>query len=417
MPNNAALHDNATLRNMLVESLESQDVRRAKRIWSVLALATSEIPALVEELLSLLFPPEPPTLSNWDDLALEVLNNSEGCRRVRNIVGVLSSATVLGYLAVCDYNVTASMTGIANALLQVEGRRGLGPVIEHEPLGIDNLRLLSTTSFCVAVGSLGSLPFKAVCGLLSSRLAHLLRDEGAYPPRDFRGCQIIGLLSAACVVWTVRSSILVTLRNSLPDPSKLPFLNVLGRGDHVPLPDGNPDYSSIYLGSTHPSDALDCFGFRTGWSLWLRNNVDALVADMARGEWVGYYTNSIGTDYSNVDAMLVNIFFTTTADAENTDVVHLETGLGADGVGTFSLAGTLSRSTGAVRLTKQYFGTETHSWDLNLALTPLGLAGCWGTGGSAMGYSWMYKREWARPEAFTHTGNRYGPPHWPSWGQ
>lgn len=50
---------------------------------------------------------------------------------------------------------------------------------------------------------------------------------------------------------------------------------------------------------------------------------------------------------------------------------------GSDGLGPFTLEGTLSRIDGRLSLTKHYIGTNTR-WCWSAVLAPFGLLGTWG---------------------------------------
>jgi hypothetical protein len=378
------------------------------------------MPALIDELEELLSCAQ--TIPwNRTDQAPDVLSDPRSRRRATNIVGALGSLTVLGNTTVCEFYATAALTGPAFLLL--EATAGASGRTESGELLLDDksASLQTTLPFCLAVGMLQARTLNNM-QVLSSRLEFLaVQDFDAwwtFLADDFECGQAVGLLAIACVAWALESNAGVARRLDLADPSRLPFLNVLENGGHIPLPYGGAPFQRAFLLAEHgtSSAALDNFGLEWSWTLWLRSNVDALIDDIGRGEWVGYYTVALGRGDGHVDDPLTNVFFSTkeTRDPDTgTSQVDISARHGVDGVGTFTLAGSVDRSTGTAILTKQYFGGETHGWDQFLIMTPLGLIGYWGIDWLRtvpMGYVWMYKREWARHGAFSHVGNRTGPP-------
>lgn len=280
-------------------------------------------------------------------------------------------------------------------------------------------------SFCLAMGALGNPVPDLNMPLLTSRVAghfqYTAVQRNHFTSRDlfqdFYGSQMIGLLSVVCTTWMLRKDARVLSRRDFPYPPAVPLLNVLRQGASIPLPDGQPSYQrfltkgiafeeavSMATNSSSSTPSLDNFGFAPSWGRWLRTNVDVLIEDLAQGEWVGYYTHRIAhADIDDVDPPLRNIHFTSNPDPADSDKVLLRAEDGVDSVGSFTLSGNLSRSTGMVHLVKQYFGEQTHSWRQKGTLTPLGIAGHWYSADipdDPLGFIWMYKKEWTRGDAF-----------------
>jgi hypothetical protein len=289
--------------------------------------------------------------------------------------------------------VTASLTGVAARLLDTEFWR------EWEPHPPSRISLAAQLSFCLATGVLGNRMLNNM-PLLSHRVASLSIPDTpeSYVSHElrqsFEGNQAAALLTLSCLPWILRSDVSVLRRDDLPHPPALPFLNVVGRGGRIPLPDGALRPSSLSEGVSTATRSVSQFGLAPSWSDWLRNNVDVLIDDLSRGEWVGYYTNLFGRE-TEVDPPLRNIHFVTEPSPDDPDEVRLTAEGGLDGVGRFRLQGTVFRPTGRVSLVKIYDGA--HSWSNEGTLTPLGIAGYWGSHPRRpSGWLWMYKKEWTK---------------------
>lgn len=232
---------------------------------------------------------------------------------------------------------------------------------------------------------------------------------------SFMGSQTIGLLIIIDLLQFIGSYPEVLARDDLPTAATLPLLNVRGSGGHIPLPDGDSSADSSLGGIRDIAEegegtgvllsvprSMDQFGLGQPWSSWLRNNVDVLIEDICHGEWVGYYTLSVGqplpdeiNGLGNVAPPLRNIHFETERDKKDTDKMIIGADQCIDGTGSFSLTGTLYRSAGLVHLVKRYPEHGTKEWHVKGTLTPLGIAGYWGKDlGTPFGWVWMYKKEW-----------------------
>jgi hypothetical protein len=224
----------------------------------------------------------------------------------------------------------------------------------------------------------------------------------------FLSSQATGFLAAACMPWLLGSDPAVHHRGDLPYLPALPLLSANGQGNPgnfgpIPLPDGaqsgssnNRDPSVQEASNMTPLVSSMCsFTVAPSWQSWLRATVDALIDGIGQAEWIGYYTNAVNND-REVDGPLRNIHFSTLPDPDDGSRLLLTANDCIDGVGSFRLKGDLSRETGRVRLTKEYY--IGHSWYNQGWLTPLGIAGYWGSGlgRAAYGFIWMYKKEWVQ---------------------
>lgn len=333
----------------------------------------------------------------------------------------------------------ASLTGLAARLIDPVFWQAWVP--DRQP----RVTLASQLAFCLATGMLGHRVLNNM-PLLAKRVADWL-DPASPESAVFRdlhdadsleGAQAAALLLASVLPWLLHADVAVRHRDDLPHPANLPLLlGTDGGALPLPLPDGNPrshpassssggDADGDADGNTdsntgssdpRPSVLLDdtgnpipttrglsAFATAPSWSAWLRGTVDALLDDLANGEWVGYYTLSF-TRESQVDAPLRGMRFTVhnhhrpgSGEGNDPDEVRVTADGGVDGVGPFRLEGTVDRLTGRVRLMKMYEGA--HAWCNEGTLTPVGIVGCWGpTAQRPFGFIWMYKREWARKRA------------------
>ncbi len=289
----------------------------------------------------------------------------------------------------------SSLAGVAARLLDPEFWRA------WESERSSRVSLAAQLSFCLATGMLGNRMLNNM-PLLSHRVSSISIPDSPesyvfYELRQsFEGSQAAALLILACLPWILRSDVSVIRRDDLPYPPALPLLNVVGRGGRIPLPDAAPVPSSPPTSEHLPTAArsLSSFSLAPSWPGWLRNNVDVLIDDLSRGEWVGYYTNLFGRE-SDVDPPLRNIHFVTQPNPDDPNEVRLTAEDAIDGIGRFRLQGTIFRPSGKVSLIKIYHGA--HSWCNEGTLTPLGIAGYWGSHPRRpSGWLWMYKKEWAK---------------------
>jgi hypothetical protein len=82
----------------------------------------------------------------------------------------------------------------------------------------------------------------------------------------------------------------------------------------------------------------------------------------------------------------------------------IESTTGDDGVGRFTLLGTLSRKSG--RPVLQMIKTYTQGvviWDWEAWITPFGVVGVWGTCARDVvkGHFWLWKKDWTQEQSLT----------------
>lgn len=295
-----------------------------------------------------------------------------------------------------DFLTTASLSGLAARLIDPDFWQAWDPNLTTR------ITLAAQLSFCLATGILGHRVLNNM-PLLTNRLVssfgarspesivfHDLCNEGS-----FEGAQAAALLQIAFLPWLLRADVTVLLRNDFPRPSAVPFLQ--GEGIPIPLPDGTPSRSRKGDGADDPTRFLSAFACAPSWSAWLRGAVDALIDDLPSGEWVGYTTNSLSRE-SEVGAPIRGLRFVVhLSEGDDPDELRISAGNGTDGQGKFRLEGTVFRPTGRVALMKIYEGGGGQAWAVEATLTPLGIAGTWGTTGrQPVGFVWMYRREWVR---------------------
>ncbi|KAK3900093.1 hypothetical protein C8A05DRAFT_17570 [Staphylotrichum tortipilum] len=380
------------LREVITQRLSSADAAHAKAVWTRLAAAACELPLLADELYSRLIHYES---IPWDN---SFPRPAPVDPRVRKIIGTLCTLTVLGYPAVNDFTITASLTGLTARLIDPDFWQA------WDPNPTTRITLAAQLAFCLATGILGHRVLNNM-PLLTNRIVSSfgtrspesvvfrdLRDAGS-----FEGAQTAALLQIAFLPWLLRADVAVLRRGDFPRPSALPFFR---RGDSIPipLPDGIPSQPIRSTRGDDPPDPtrfLSSFACAPSWSAWLRATVDTLIDDLPRGEWVGYTTNSFARE-SEVAAPMRGVRFSVRppVDNEDPDEIRISGEDGIDGQGAFRLEGTVFRLTGRVTMMKIYGG---HAWCVEATLTPLGIAGTWGASArQPFGFVWMYRREWAR---------------------
>ena len=116
---------------------------------------------------------------------------------------------------------------------------------------------------------------------------------------------------------------------------------------------------------------------------------------LADGEWRGIY--SVPNSTAKYDPPMHGIKFSA-RDLSPAGPVELIAMDGRDGVGAFSLVGTVSKSSGWVALRKEYrpmAGTTggSLSWDWYGVVTPFGIVCNWGTSRWG-GWVWLWKANW-----------------------
>lgn len=256
-------------------------------------------------------------------------------------------------------------------------------------------------AFCLATGPLENRVLNNMPILCSALESHMTNHHRwGFPPDfidSFGGQQTFSLLITVCMRWMIYSDPSVRSRNDLPHPAALPFLNVVGKGDHFPLPDGesravDPMAENGEMDTVRRLASLTMkpFSLAPSWPRWLRNNIDVLIDDMGSGEWMGYNTQSLGL--REVDEPLHNIHFSVEQNPKDDDELLLSAKDCTYTWGSFALRGVVHLPSGRVRLARDPAGDL---WHIDGVMTPLGIAGTWGAGFRVrLGYVWMYKKEW-----------------------
>ena len=116
----------------------------------------------------------------------------------------------------------------------------------------------------------------------------------------------------------------------------------------------------------------------------------AFVAD---GEWVGYYAHA---NSARVDPAMRRVRFYARAAAEAT---HLHADDAIDDFGRFHLRGEICRTSGRLRMRKEY--DAGFGWDWAGLATPFGMIGTWGSSywgqENLGGWFWLWKKAWSEP--------------------
>ncbi|KAK0624362.1 hypothetical protein B0T14DRAFT_517923 [Immersiella caudata] len=389
------LPDNEALRRLIATKLGSRQPAITNAIWARLAAAASDLPQFLDDLEDLLAPYESVP---WDDVRISHDLPTQLTAAGRNTIGMLSTWTVLCSPAVNNFTLAASLSGLATHMLN--------PDTFHSWSNDYRATLGSQISFCLAMGVLGH-PVLNNMPLLVQRASSLYHPVvwGDTPPlqaelsTSFEGRQTIALLTLCCLPWILRSDPGVQVRNDLPQPHKLPLLRPSG---NIPLPDNFPedldDPEALAIAKFGCSAKhMDMFMCAPSWVKWFRSNVNALVDNILEGEWMGYVSTSQGRS-GEVPPPSHGIFFSIPEPhGINGDTIPLTALEGKDGRGTFRLDGHVERSTGKVRLTKEWADSSWPAHVLTGTVTPLGFAGYWAYAGSATiprGFMWLYKKAW-----------------------
>ena len=113
---------------------------------------------------------------------------------------------------------------------------------------------------------------------------------------------------------------------------------------------------------------------------------------LEEGEWVGYYSSGL------VLVVRREIRFDPPMHSIRFNVLQQSPGIfelqadGIDNVGTFTLRGHV-QSIGKVSMVKTYAAGLSWRWDARM--TPFGIIGAWGSGGTIFGNFWIWKKEWS----------------------
>lgn len=229
--------------------------------------------------------------------------------------------------------------------------------------------------------------------------------------QDFLDSQATGFLASACMPWLLNSQHGVSRKVDIPYLPALPFLRAAyatgskGQVPAIPLPKCLPNGEEREMSRDEPPTegpgslsalvtSMAAFNHAPSWQSWLRCTVNTIIDEIDRGEWIGYYTYGM-SNASYVDPPLRNIHFSTAQYPEDDTKLLLTAEECVDGIAMFRLHGYLSRVTGYIALSKDYYGG--HQWENTGWLTPLGITGFWGGApGECLGFIWMYKKEWTQ---------------------
>ncbi|KAG0646359.1 hypothetical protein D0Z07_8118 [Hyphodiscus hymeniophilus] len=156
---------------------------------------------------------------------------------------------------------------------------------------------------------------------------------------------------------------LVLGETPLPSPSRIPFWDLLGE----PMPFSN------FSGIGH-------LPVMTSRSF------------LESGEWVGYYDYSMNLRRARWDPHMKGIRFAAAPEFGR----WAFKASGSDGVGDFTLEGTVVMN-GEIEMKKIYINYPGQlSWDWKASMTPFGIVGTWGQRLQQHGYFWLWKRGWSQ---------------------
>lgn len=111
------------------------------------------------------------------------------------------------------------------------------------------------------------------------------------------------------------------------------------------------------------------------------------------GEWAGFYSVPYRRGNSpSFDPPMHGIHFVVTANTNGQGTLNLQS-TGEDAVGAFDLEGKLAPGTGHISMKKTYSGGSP-VWDWVCIMTPVGIVGEWGGGGTYGGGIWLWKTGW-----------------------
>ncbi|KAL8922684.1 MAG: hypothetical protein Q9208_004997 [Pyrenodesmia sp. 3 TL-2023] len=170
-----------------------------------------------------------------------------------------------------------------------------------------------------------------------------------------------------------------SLNLAVPDSQSIPFTEFMD----LPLPFTGHDYSNF--ATCHLRQMINVSFFEDG------------------SEWGGYYSLPVSpfqrtsTDVE-FDPPMHKVRFT--AEWRNHAVLGIDGTGGSDGVGAFTLYGTIAADTGALTMEKIY-ANHGPRWRWMGFLTPFGIIASWGGRGADAwgGWVWLYKIAWAPKRA------------------
>lgn len=206
-------------------------------------------------------------------------------------------------------------------------------------------------------------------------------------------------------LWTL-CSIAITLRDGLRirrdvwpynNEANVPMID-FPRANQIPLRPLNAEYGlprpfsrpAVQLMSRFPS-------LFSEWDTWYRQHNRALYKSedfLTKGSWCGYYTST--ASHTMLDPPMTRIRFSRSKAHDDCDNLSADNCL--DGVGPFSLRGSIRWDGDVVKVTMQKDYESGIHWDWDCRLTPFGIVGHWGAleDGSLVtyGFLWLWKQEW-----------------------
>lgn len=212
-----------------------------------------------------------------------------------------------------------------------------------------------------------------------------------------------GALWTICSIATILRDALKIRRSVWPyqDAANVPYID-FPRADKIPLRPLGEGYSLPVPYSKLPKELLNTFmPCSGGWNDWYRQHNQALFNSaefLTSGAWCGYYTQ--GVAHHQLDPPMGKIRFQrsiseTKADCEK---VSISAAKCIDGVGGFSLRGSMRWDGKVVKVTAVKTYDDGLSWEWDCRLTPFGIVGHWGEVEegqlSTYGYVWLWKEGW-----------------------
>ncbi|KAK7219878.1 hypothetical protein V2G26_007881 [Clonostachys chloroleuca] len=378
--------------------------------WKHLAVAASHLSFLREEIHRQVRQVSTVTSAMSADGLTRIAELSEKVEPLKKIIGLLATSVVWGCLSVCDEDVMRALdelcactysnkpeletaeqilssslgleTSFCSAICALKNSRGSQPDPEadldqdvdheHDELNIDFTdnalrRYLDTSWDNNTYGNI--LPSMALLLCAVAARVCLRQDpkaENAPPPAEN-----IPFFSQA-------------RRQPLPDDRALTVITS-GLAESIPL----PIVTRVSKDKEGPSYSLPVTCF---WELWYKARTRALINEIDSRAWEGMYTYGLSGRSRN-DPLMRHIRFRKSSESEHR--IEIVASACKDGIGEFSLEGSVDLETCGVMIQKRYTGRHGFQW--RGAVTPLGISGCYLSNWNEdvpLGAFWLWRRDW-----------------------
>lgn len=390
-----------------------QDQASYHRVWwKYLAVAASHLSFLREEIHRQVGQVSTVTSAMSADGLTGIAELSEKVEPLKRTIGLLATSVVWGCLSVCDEDVMRALDELCACTYSDNPELETAEQILSSSLGLE-------TSFCSAIcaiqNSRGSQPDpEGDLDQGGDDEQHIDFTDNAmrrYLDTSWDNNTYGNILpSMALLLCAVAARVCLRqdpkAENAPPPAGNIPFFSqarrqpspddpaptvvTSGLAESIPL----PTVTRVLRDKEGPSYSLPATCF---WELWYKARTRALINDIDSCVWEGMYTYGLSgrsrNGRSRNDPLMRHIRFHKSSESDHR--IEIVASTCKDGIGEFTLEGSVDLDTCGIMIQKRYTGRHGFQW--RGAVTPLGISGCYLSNWNEdvpLGAFWLWRRDW-----------------------